>query len=302
MLIGSHAAEETTTSTSDSRKAKGSTATAAEPIKVDPAANILANPELAQMGRPLKSNRPLDLTEAELEYTVTCIKHMYANAVVLEFKIINTLEDKLLEDCFVRVDTSDMEGISDVKLIPVPRLAYGTPGTAFTVLEVREGEFPLGTMSCTMRFTDHDVDPATGEVDEGGYPDEYQLDYELTIGLSDLMAPPAELPSSFKAAWETLDGEHEIVETYTLRNQSWDSVAAAVKDVIKFLGMAACEGTERVSDRATGHVLLSAGVFVPNIDVLSRSQITLKDGTVELNFIARSQDGAVLELVAGSIG
>ena len=37
---------------------------------VDPAANVLANPELAALGRPLKSNAPVELTEEELEYTV----------------------------------------------------------------------------------------------------------------------------------------------------------------------------------------------------------------------------------------
>jgi len=268
-------------------------------VAADPAAILLANPELAEMGRPLKTCPAVELTEEETEYTVSCVKHIYADAVVLEFNVVNTLDEQLLENVFMRVDTEEMEGVEKINLIPAPKLPYGTPGTAFSVLEREEGGFPLGSIACTMRFTVRDVDPATGEADEGGYTDEYQVE-EVNMGLSDLISAPAELPTSFRSAWDALGQQFQVEDSFTLGNHS--SVGSAVSAIIDFLGMSPCEGTDRVSDRATSHVLLMAGIFVPNIDVLCRAQVTFQDdGGVALNVMIRSADQAVSQLVAEGI-
>mmetsp|Transcript_420 Transcript_420/g.1432 ORF Transcript_420/g.1432 Transcript_420/m.1432 type:complete len:900 (+) Transcript_420:85-2784(+) len=301
VLIGGHSEEEVTLGKTDvgGRQKAAPSAKKAEPVQVDPAANVLANSELAEYGRPLQSNRPVELTEEETEYTVKCIKHMYSDVVVLEFVIVNTVNEQLLEDVHVRVDISEMEGVSNVRFISAPELPYDTPGTAFTVLERIPEEFPLGTMACTMLYTSRDVDPATGEAGDQGIPDEEYKIEEVTIGLSDLMSGPAQLPSSFRSAWESLGDEFEVGDSFTLGNHS--SVGSAVSAVVAFMGMSPCEGTERVSDRASSHVLLMAGVFVPNVDVLCRAEVSLTSGGVALNVIIRSQDMAISELVASSI-
>merc|ERR1711966_19400 len=51
---------------------------------VDPAAVVYEIPELAALGRAFRSSKPVMLTESETEYVVQCVKHIFANHVVLQ--------------------------------------------------------------------------------------------------------------------------------------------------------------------------------------------------------------------------
>jgi len=55
---------------------------------------------------------------------VKCIKHMYANAVALEFIILNTLKDQVLENVTVEVDAADVPGVSKISSVPAACIAY----------------------------------------------------------------------------------------------------------------------------------------------------------------------------------
>lgn len=52
----------------------------------------------------LKSSPVFELTESETEYNVKCIKHTFADLLILQFDCINTLSDQLLEDVKVAVE------------------------------------------------------------------------------------------------------------------------------------------------------------------------------------------------------
>ena len=69
-------------------------------------AELYKIPELATLGRVHSSTSPIQLTESETEYVVSCIKHIMSEHVVLEFAITNTISDQLLVDacqnCSVR--------------------------------------------------------------------------------------------------------------------------------------------------------------------------------------------------------
>lgn len=269
----------------------------AEPKLVDPAAAVMAVPQLAELGRPFKSSASVALTEEEVEYTVNVTKHLYPSHVVLQFDVENTLEDNQLENVTVAVDTSGASGLADVVLLPAAVAKLGSPATAFTIITRTDGELPLGAMACTLRYTVHDVDAATGEVDESGYEDDYQLeDLELTIG--DLMVAPAEPPANFRAAWEALGGDNEVAEEFSL---SHDSVATAVGEIIGYLSMAPCGGSGDANPRARSHVLLMAGIFAPKYEVLLRAQVTMQADGVALHVVVRSQDFEVSQVIAGSI-
>lgn len=268
-----------------------------EPKLVDPAAAVMAVPQLAELGRPFKSSAAVALTEEEVEYTVKVVKHLYPGHLVLQFDVENTLEDNQLESVTVAVDTSGASGLADVVLLPAAFAKLDAPATAFTIITRGGGELPLGTMSCTLRYTVRDVDAASGEVDESGYEDDYQLeDLELSIG--DLMVAPAEPPANFRAAREAMGAENDFAEEFTL---SHDSVATAVREIINYLAIAPCAGSGDANPRARSHVLLMAGVFAPNYDVLLSAQVAMQADGVALNVVVRSQDYEVSQLIAGSI-
>ncbi|CDF34210.1 Coatomer subunit gamma [Chondrus crispus] len=265
----------------------------------DLAAEVLKVPDFTSLGRPFKSCPPKDLTEAETEYTAQVIVHLYESHVILEFVCVNTLNDQLLENVFVQVDTSAASGLGGMTIVPAARLAYGEPARNYVSIErTDDGEYPLGDLACTMKFIVKDVDPSTGEPDEEGYEDEYGLD-DLPLTISNLMAKPAELPGSFKAAWEALGPDNEVADSFLLEQH--DNVASAVKGMMALLGMAPCEGTEVANDRARGHILLMTGVFMPGIQVMLHSKFTVASDGVNLEIVLRSEDLSISEVLANSI-
>lgn len=265
----------------------------------DLAAEVMAVPDFAGLGRPFKSCVPKDLTEAETEYTAKVIVHLYSSHVILEFICVNTLNDQLLENVYIQVDTSNAQGLGGMTIVPAARLAYGEAVRNYVSIErTEDGEYPLGDLACTMKFSVKDVDTSTGEADGEGYEDEYGLD-DLSLTVAGLMEKPAELPGSFKAAWEALGPENEVADSFMLEQH--DNVRSAVGAVMELLGMAACEGTESVNDRARGHILLMTGVFTPGVQVMMHGKFVVQSDGVGLELVLRSEDERVSELLAGSI-
>jgi len=80
------------------------------------------------------------------------------------------------------------------------------------------------------------VDPTTGETEDDGVEDEYQLedlevvtaDYILKVGVS-----------NFRSAWESMGPDCERVDEYGLGPR--ENLAEAVNTVINLLGMQPCE-------------------------------------------------------------
>lgn len=90
--------------------------------------------------------------------------------------------------------------------------------------------------SFTINFWFSQVDPSTGEAEEDGVEDEYQLE-ELEVVAADYML---KVPvSNFRNAWESLDADSEQVDEYGLGPR--ESLAEAVSAVINLLGMQPCE-------------------------------------------------------------
>jgi len=277
----------------------GPSATPSRPVARDLAENVMAVAELSGLGRPFKSTPEVELTEEETEYNVKCIRHVYPTCVVLEFIILNTLNDQQLDNVVVDVDVSEFEGVSDVRLIAAPECKYGTPGIAYAVLEPTDPSvYLLGTMTCTLKYTVKDVDTATGEADPVGYEDDYTLE-DLTLSVSELVAAPAELPSSFKNAWENLGQDNEVTDSFTL--SAYDSVVAAVPAVIEFLGLVPCEGTDKASERSQTHVLLLVGIVVPGVQVMVRAEIAAQAGGVLLSTTIRGESLEASNLIASCI-
>lgn len=277
----------------------GSAAAGKKAVAVDLAAEVTKVEQFAGMGRPFKSTAPKDLTEAETEYTAKVVVHAYSEHIILEFVCVNTLNDQLLENVFVQVDLSGAVGMGEMTIVPAAQLAYGEPVRTYVCISRSgDGEFPSGELGCTLKFSVKDVDPQSGDVGEDGYEDEYGLD-SLTVGIAQLMAKPAELPASFKSAWEALGPDNEVSDSFTLEEH--DSVASAVGAMMELLGMAGCEGSEKVSDRARAHILLLSGVFVPGVQVMLHAKFSVTADCVALEVVLRSEDSAVSEVLINSI-
>ncbi|CAH1784771.1 unnamed protein product [Owenia fusiformis] len=253
-------------------------------------------PEFASIGPLFKSSSlPVELTEAETEYAVQCIKHTFANHIVLQFDCTNTLNDQFLEDVTVQVETND--GFEVLKYIPTPKLAYNVTSTTYTLLQLPEEPSQVtGTFTCTMKFVVKDCDPNTGEPDDEGYEDEYVLeDLEIAVGdhVQKVMKP------NFGASWDEIGPENELEDTYALSNMK--SLDEAIKNIKDYLGMQPCERSDKVPEGKSSHTLYLAGVYRGGHDILARAKLAMGDG-VTMQITVRSTDPHASEVIASAVG
>ena len=173
-------------------------------------------PELKAHGTLLHSSQPVQLTESETEYVVTCIKHIFTEHLVLQYEINNGMSETLLEDVSVLVSPADDE-VEEEFTIPIPQLSSATTGTVYVSFK-KDSSTPYPTTSFTnlLKFTSKEVDPATGEAIDGGYEDEFPVE-DLDLSGSDYMIPA--FAGSFDHAWETTGANgDEASETIRLSN------------------------------------------------------------------------------------
>ncbi|NWI52848.1 COPG2 protein, partial [Calyptomena viridis] len=257
---------------------------------------LAAIPEFQSLGPLFKSSDPVQLTEAETEYFVRCIKHVFTNHIVFQFDCTNTLNDQLLERVTVQVEPADAYAV--MCCIPAPSLAYNQPGMCYTLVHIPQHD-PAAvacTFSCTMKFVVRDCDPNTGVPEEDGYEDEYVLE-DLEVTVSDHIQKV--LKPNFAAAWEEVGDEFEKEETFAL--SSIKTLDEAVNNIIKFLGMQPCERSDKVPENKNSHTLYLAGVHRGGWDVLVRARLALGDG-VTMQVTVRSKDETAGDVILASVG
>jgi coatomer protein complex subunit gamma len=91
----------------------------------------------------------------------------------------------------------------------------------------------------------------------------------------------------------------EKIETFELSTLS--SLEDAVAQITKFLGMEACEKSNKVPTGKSTHTLYLSGIYSAGHTVLARAKLAL-DRTVTLQLTVRSTDEETAALVAAVIG
>ncbi|CAK9142569.1 unnamed protein product [Ilex paraguariensis] len=250
-------------------------------------------PEFSNFGRLFKSSAPVELTEAETEYAVNVVKHIFDSHVVFQYNCINTIPEQLLENVTVIVDASEAEEFSELASKPLRALPYDSPGQTFVAFEKPEGVPAVGKFSNMLRFIVKEVDPSTGEAEDDGVEDEYQLE-DLEVVAADYMLKVG--VSNFRNAWESMGPDYERIDEYGLGPR--ESLAEAVSTVINLLGMQPCEGTEVVPSNSRSHTCLLSGVYIGNAKVLVRLSFGI-DGPKEvaMKLAVRSEDESVSDAI-----
>lgn len=262
------------------------------------AEQLKAIPEFSNLGVLFKSSEISALTESEVEYVVGCVKHIFPERVVLQFDCRNTLNDQLLENVSVMVEP-DNDNWKVKSYVPIPKLAFNQPASAYALLEPIDSSAVVGSFSCTMKYLVKDCDPVTGEPDtDEGYNDEYVLE-DIEINVADYVQRT--LKTNFQAFWTELGDANHVEDTYALSTIS--SLEDAVKKLQQYLGLGVCERSDRIGEGKASHTLLMSGVFRAGFDVAARAKLALTpDGVVNLNLSVRSTDPTVSELIASAIG
>ena len=181
-------------------------------------------PELAAYGDVLKSSAVVELTESETEYVVTAVKHIFKEAVVIQYDIKNTLESTVLDNVTVLAAPSEEEDqvLEEEFIIPAPRLKTNEPGVVYVAFKKAAAEgFPITSISNSLKFTSKEVDPTTDEPEESGYDDEYEVE-NIELSGADFVTPA--FAGSFDHIWEGT-GANGDEDSQTLQLSNMKSLA-----------------------------------------------------------------------------
>lgn len=249
-------------------------------------------PGIERLGPLFKTTQPIDLTEAETEYLVRLLKHIYARHVIFQFECVNTLSDQLLEHVEVKLDAPGEYEIKSV--IPCPELHYDKPGSVFIIVEYPCAFFDsLGSFGATLEFVVKDCDPTTGQpVPSAGYIDSYPLE-EFEMGVSDQIRARA-ASDDWEQTWERASNAPEASDTFVLSQNDVNDAAKAVCDHLG-LPKSAVVG-EAVKEIRGG------GIFRGGAPVLVRARLVASSGTVTMQLAARSPREDVANLLLAAVG
>lgn len=127
----------------------------------------------------------------------------------------NTIPDTVLENVEMIVSGTEDSGLTEDFIIPIPQLSPSSPSdvifVSFSPSDPSSIPFPQGTFACNLRFVSKEVDPSSGEPEEEGYSDEYQVE-ELDLTGSDYIISRW---GNFEKEWEE-KGLKEGKETFAL--------------------------------------------------------------------------------------
>lgn len=262
------------------------------------AQELMQIPEMAEFGAVLKSSPVVELTEAETEYVVGVVKHIFKEHIVLQYEVKNTLPDTVLENVSV-VATPSEEELEELFIIQAEKLETDVPGKVYVAFRKvsGEGSLPVSTFSNVLKFTSKEIDPSTGEPEESGYDDEYEV-AEFDLAGSDYVIPV--FASNFAHIWEQVGASGEEAEE-TLLLSSMKSIADATEQLAKTLSLQPLEGTD-VPLNQTTHTLKLLGKTVNGGRVVAnvRMAFSAKSG-VTTKITVRSEEEGVAALVVASV-
>lgn len=175
------------------------------------AQELMAIAEMKEFGSVLKSSPVVELTEAETEYVVKVIKHIFKEHIVLQYDITNTLDSVVLENVSVLATPADEEELEEVFIIEAEKLSTNEPGKVYVAFKKTggEGALPVTSLSNSLKFTSKEIDPATNEPEETGYDDEYEV-AEFDLAGADYVIPT--YAGNFAHLWEQVGAAGEEAE------------------------------------------------------------------------------------------
>lgn len=177
--------------------------------------------------------------------------------------------------------------------IPLDVMPLNAVGQTYTVLSRPRGSTASGKFANILKFTVKEVDPATGEAEEGGFEDEYELE-DLDVLPSDYVKPVT-VPN-FRNSWEELGPETEQAADYGLGER--DSLEEAIDAVLGTLGMQTCEGTEAIPPNARSHQVLLSGKYIGDVLCLVRLSFGIDASrNVAMKIAVRSESPDVCDAV-----
>lgn len=228
----------------------------------------------------------------------------------------NTIPDTVLEQVAVVMQPAEESGLTEDFIIPVLSLMSTTSPAIVYASFTRDvpEEYQTASFQCTLKFVSKELDPSTGEPEEEGYEDEYQLE-DTELSAADYIIPNY---VTFSSEWDRMRGGVGITETFSLpameslkgkfRNVYQNeppltilTCAAACDSIVEILNMQPLGGSEDPQSTSVHTLQLSGLVAGGGGKVLVRCRMTYSKAqgvTLELGVRAEKQEAANLIVAA----
>lgn len=269
-----------------------------QPSTAQMAEQLQAIEEFAAYGELLRSTKRLALTTPEAEFQVAASVHVFAEHLVLQYDIKNTLPDTVLEQISVVAEpifdeeSEDGETVAEEFSLAGERAGPGEEAVVYVSMS-RLSKFAIAELQNTLKYTSKEVDPATGEPEEEGYADQYEVD-NLSLSIGTYLQPL--YVSNFAVSFDGLAGKSHS-ERFKLEIESNQALCDRV---MAAASMQALEGTDAAVSPAV-HTMKLAAKAAGGATVLATVQMAFKAGNVTVQVTARSEDAELARLVAGGI-
>ncbi|KAJ5294139.1 hypothetical protein PENANT_c009G01913 [Penicillium antarcticum] len=261
------------------------------------AEQIMQHPDLKEYGTLLKSSGPVELSESETEYVVTAVKHIFKEHIVVQYDIKNTLPDTVLENVTVAATPEEEDVLEEDFIIPAPKLPTDEPGVVYVAFKKLGGEnsVPVTSFTNNLKFTSKEIDPTTGEPEDSGYDDEYQVE-DLELTGSDYVIPT--FAGSFDHVWEQTGANGEE-ESETLQLSNMKGINDATEQLIAALSLQPLEGTDVALNSST-HTLKLFGKTVSGGRVASliKMAYSSKAGVTTKITVRAEEEGVAAAVIA----
>lgn len=281
------------------------------------AEQLMQHPDIKEYGTLLKSSVPVELTESETEYVVTAVKHVFKENIVVQYDIRNTLPDTVLENVTVIATPSEDDVLEDDFIIPAPKLSPNEPGAVYVAFKKLGGDksVPVTSFTNNLKFTSKEIDPTTGEPEEEGYEDEYQVE-DLELTGSDYVIPT--FAGSFDHVWEQtgangeeesetlqlsnmkgITGMHSISQPQMILGRQTNILSDATEQLISALSLQPLEGTDVALNNST-HTLKLFGKTVSGgrVAALIKMAYSSKSGVTTKITVRAEEEGVAAAVIA----
>ncbi|QSL64562.1 hypothetical protein MERGE_001863 [Pneumocystis wakefieldiae] len=259
--------------------------------------NILQSiSEFKDFGPLLKStSKPIELTESGIEYCVTAVKHIFKEHIVLQFNLVNTLSDAILENISMLSEPDD-PSLKQEFIIEAPKAEHNSSVPIYvSFLKEDPDFFVTTTFTNVLKFITKEIDPSTGEAEKVGYEDEYQIE-ALELSPGDYISPI--YINNFSQLWDSLTDKNEVIEMFSL--SSITSLQDACCKISEQLSMQPIEGTGSVVNLSF-HIMKLSGKSTNGITVLAVAKLVFSKNEITLKLSVRSENKLVSTLVTNGI-
>jgi coatomer protein complex subunit gamma len=216
---------------------------------------------------------------------------VFEHHIVVQYNVTNTFAGSVIENVSVAIGADfDLDEVTGVG-VGVDEIVADSTGIFYVGFPC--SDITIGSISNDLKYLFKEIDPSTGEPEEDGYDDEYNMNaLEITPG--DYLVPT--FIGNFQHVWDELANEAKY--QYQLPYQS---IAEAIPAIVSHLSMQPLEGSDNAASDVTHNLKLFARlVSGEKVAALVKIVYSTQHG-LRVQISARSDNSDISEPLAGSL-